>query len=175
MERQVQVGDIVDVDGVTGTVTEVNLRSSTVLGFDGVEAMIPNSSLLENKVTNWTHTDNRVRRVVKIGVAYGSPVRQVADLLLDCMQRHGQVLKDPEPRVLFDDFGDSALVFAMHFWLEIKSGVSSLVVMSDLRFMVHRALEEAGIAIPFPQRDVHLDAARPLRVEVLSGPATSSS
>jgi potassium efflux system protein len=174
MERQVQVGDIVDVDGVTGTVTEVNLRSSTVLAFDGVEAMIPNSSLLENKVTNWTHTDNRVRRVVKIGVAYGSPVREVADLLLDCMQRHGLVLKDPEPRVLFEDFGDSALVFAMHFWVEMRPGVSSLVIMSDLRFMVHRALEEAGIAIPFPQRDVHLDASRPLQVELLSGRATPS-
>ena len=166
MERQVQVGDIVDVDGVTGTVTEVNLRSSTVLGFDGVEAIIPNSNLLENKVTNWTHTDNRVRRVVKVGVAYGSPVRQVAELLLDCMQRHGQVLKNPEPRVLFDDFGDSALVFAMYFWLEMRPGVNSSVVMSDLRFMVHKALEEAGIAIPFPQRDLHLDAARPLQVEL---------
>ena len=173
MERQVQVGDIVDVDGVTGTVTEVNLRSSTVLGFDGVEAMIPNSSLLENKVTNWTHTDNRVRRVVKVGVAYGSPVRKVAELLLDCMQRHGQVLKDPEPRVLFEDFGDSALVFVMYFWVEMRPSVSSLVIMSDLRFMVHRALEEAGITIPFPQRDVHLSATGPLQVEVLPGGAAA--
>ena len=169
MERQVQVGDIVDVDGVTGTVTEVNLRSSTLLGFDGVEAIVPNSSLLENKVTNWTHTDNRVRRVVKVGVAYGSPVRRVAELLLDCMERHGQVLKDPEPRVLFEEFGDSALVFAMYFWLEIRPGVNSQVVMSDLRFMVHKALEEAGIAVPFPQRDVHLDATRPLQVELKRG------
>jgi small-conductance mechanosensitive channel len=171
----VQVGDIVDVDGVTGTVTEVNLRSSTLLGFDGVEAIVPNSNLLENKVTNWTHTDNRVRRVVKVGVAYGSPVRRVAELLLDCMQRHGQVLKDPEPRVLFDDFGDSALVFAMYFWLEMRPGVNSAVVMSDLRFMVHKALEEAGIAMPFPQRDVHLDAAGPLQVELLPRRAPPSS
>lgn len=167
MERQVQVGDIVEVDGVTGTVTEVNLRSSTLMGFDGVEAIIPNSSLLENKVTNWTHTDKRVRRVVKVGVAYGSPVRKVAELLLDCMRRHGQVLKEPEPRVLFDEFGDSALVFAMYFWLEMRPGVASSVVMSDLRFMVHKALDEAGIAMPFPQRDVHLDASHPLQVELL--------
>jgi small-conductance mechanosensitive channel len=167
MERQVQVGDIVEVDGVTGTVTEVNLRSSTLMGFDGVEAIIPNASLLENKVTNWTHTDKRVRRVIKVGVAYGSPVRRVAELLLDCMQRHGQVLKDPEPRVLFDDFGDSALVFSMQFWLEMKPGVSSVIIMSDLRFMVYKALDEAGIAIPFPQRDVRLDTARPLQVELL--------
>ena len=166
MERQVKVGDIVDVDGVTGTVTEVNLRSSTLLGFDGVEAIIPNSNLLENKVTNWTHTDNRVRRAVKVGVAYGSPVRKVAELLLECVQRHGLVLKDPEPRVLFEEFGDSALVFAMYFWLEMRPGVNSAVVMSDLRFMVHKSLDEAGIAIPFPQRDLHLDAGRPLQVEL---------
>jgi len=166
MERQVQVGDIVEVDGVTGTVTEVNLRSSTVLGFDGVEAIIPNANLLENKVTNWTHSDNRVRRVVKVGVAYGSPVRRVAELLLECMQRHGQVLKDPEPRVLFEDFGDNALVFAMYFWLEMRPNVNSSVVMSDLRFMMHRSLEEAGIGIAYPQRDVHLDTARPLQVEL---------
>jgi len=169
MERQVRVGDTIEVDGVTGTVTEVNLRSSTVLGFDGVEAIIPNSSLLENKVSNWTHTDNRVRRTVRVGVAYGAPVRQVADLLVECLQRHGLVLKEPAPLVLFEDFGDSALVFAMHFWLELRPGVASPVVMSDLRFMVHKALEEAGIAVPFPQRDVHLDTARPLQVEVRRG------
>jgi small-conductance mechanosensitive channel len=85
------------------------------------------------------------------------------------------VLKDPEPRVLFDDFGDSALVFAMYFWLEMRPGVNSAVVMSDLRFMVHKALEEAGIAIPFPQRDLHLDAARPLQVELLPRRAPPSS
>jgi small-conductance mechanosensitive channel len=174
MERQVRVGDTIEVDGVTGTVTEVNLRSSTVRGFDGVEAIIPNANLLENKVTNWTHTDRRLRRVIRVGVAYGSPVRQVGDLLLECLRRHGHVLKDPEPLVLFEDFGDSALVFAMYFWLEMKPGVSTLVVMSDLRHMVHKSLDEAGIVIPFPQRDVHLDTARPLRVEVLRGDGTAA-
>ena len=113
--------------------------------------------------------DAQGRRVVKVGVAYGSPVRKVAELLLDCMRRHGQVLKEPEPRVLFDDFGESALVFAMYFWLEMRPGVASSVVMSDLRFMVQKALDEAGISMPFPQRDVHLDAARPLQVELTRG------
>lgn len=166
MERQVQVGDTIEVDGVTGTVEEVNLRSSTVRGFDGVEAIVPNSSLLENRVTNWTKSDLRIRRAVKVGVAYGSPVRRVSELLSECLQRHGLVLKDPEPMVLFEDFGDSALMFGMYFWLEMRPGVSSVVVMSDLRFMVHKALEEAGIAVPFPQRDVHLDASRPLQVQI---------
>jgi small-conductance mechanosensitive channel len=166
MERQVRVGDTIEVDGVTGTVTEVNLRSSTVRGFDGVEAIVPNANLLENRVTNWTHSDLRVRRIVRVGVTYGSPLRQVADILAECLQRHGLVLKEPAPLVLLEDFADSAMVFAMYFWLELKPGVNSLLVMSDLRFMVHKALEEAGIKLPFPQRDVHLDASQPIRVEV---------
>ena len=174
MERQVRVGDTIEVDGVIGTVTELNLRSSTVRGFDGVEAIIPNSNLLENKVTNWTHTDRRIRRVVKVGVAYGSPVRKVADLLLECLHRHGQVLRQPEPQVLFEDFGDNALTFAMYFWLELNPGVNSAVVMSDLRYMVKKSFDEAGIAMPFPQRDVHLDTLRPLQVEVLQERPASS-
>ena len=168
MERQVRVGDIVEVDGMTGTVTEVNLRSSTVHGFDGVEAILPNSMLLENRVTNWTRSDRKVRRVVKVGVAYGSPVREVAALLKDCAERHGLVLKAPEPLVLLEDFGESALVFGLYFWIEIDPGISGSVIMSDLRFMIEKRFGESGIVVPYPQRDLHLDASRPLQVELTS-------
>jgi small-conductance mechanosensitive channel len=170
MERQVRVGDTVEVDGVTGTVTEVNLRSSTLNADNGVEAIIPNSVLLENRVTNWTKTDRRIRRVVKVGVAYGSPVREVSDILKDCADRHGLVLKTPPPLVLFEDFGDNALVFALYFWIEMGPGVNSLVVMSDLRFMIEKRFSEAGVDIAFPQRDIHLSASRPLQVEVTRSP-----
>jgi small-conductance mechanosensitive channel len=166
MERQVRVGDIVEVDGMTGTVTEVNLRSSTVHGFDGVEAILPNSMLLENRVTNWTRSDRKVRRVVKVGVAYGSPVREVAALLKDCAERHGLVLKAPEPLVLLEDFGESALVFGLYFWIEMDPGISGSVIMSDLRFMIEKRFGESGIVVPYPQRDLHLDASRPLQVEL---------
>lgn len=170
-ERRIQIGDIIEVDGVTGTVTSVDLRSSTVLGFDGVETSVPNAMLLENKVTNWTHSDKRVRRVIKVGVAYGSPLRDVADILGECAERHGVVLKDPEPQVVFEDFGSDALVFALYFWVELRPGVSAMQVASDLRFMIARRFAEAGIVVAFPQRDVHLDASQPLRVEVLNPPA----
>jgi len=166
MERQVRVGDTVEVDGMTGTVTEVNLRSSTLLGFDGVEAIIPNSTLLEQRVTNWTHSDRKLRRVVRVGVAYGSPVREVAAIMKECADRHGLVLKAPEPLVLFEDFGDNALQFALYFWIEMKPGINSLVIMSDLRFMLEKRFAESGIAVAYPQRDVHLDATRPLQVEL---------
>ena len=99
-------------------------------------------------------------------MAYGSPVREVSDILKDCADRHGLVLKTPPPLVLFEDFGDNALVFGLYFWIEMGPGVSSLVVMSDLRFMVEKRFGEAGIGIAFPQRDIHLTASRPLQVEV---------
>jgi small-conductance mechanosensitive channel len=174
MERQVQVGDIVEVDNVTGTVTEVNLRSSTVRGFDGVETIVPNSALIENKVTNWTRSDRKVRRVLKVGVAYGSPVREVADVLEECAKRHGLVLGDPAPLVIFEDFGDNALVFALYLWVDLGPTVNSLQVMSDLRFMIEKRFAESGIVVAYPQRDVHLDAATPLRVEMVAPPAAPS-
>lgn len=172
MERQVRVGDTIEVENVTGTVTEVNLRSSVVRGFDGVEAIVPNSVFVENKVTNWTHTDRKVRRAVKVGVAYGSPTREAAEILADCAKRHGLVLSDPAPLVIFEDFGDNALLFALYIWLDLRPGVNSMQVMSDLRFMIEKSFADAGIVVAYPQRDVHLDAAKPLRVEVVREPAT---
>jgi potassium efflux system protein len=175
MERQVRVGDLIEVDNVAGTITEVNLRSSTVRAADGTEAIVPNSVFVENKVTNWTHTDNKVRRVVKVGVAYGSPVRDVAEMLAECAKRHGLVINDPAPLVIFEDFGDNALIFALYFWLELGPNMSSLQVMSDLRFMIEKRFSEAGITLAYPQRDVHLNAAKPLRIELITDAKSDSS
>jgi small-conductance mechanosensitive channel len=170
MERQVRVGDIVEVDNTSGTVTEVNLRSSTVRGADGVEAIVPNAVFVENKVTNWTRSDRRVRRVIKVGVAYGSPVREVADLLQACARRHGLVLGDPPPLVIFEDFGDSALVFALYVWVDLGPNVNAMQVLSDVRFIIEKSFADAGIVLAYPQRNVHVDAARPLRVELVREP-----
>ncbi|HJW51270.1 MAG TPA: mechanosensitive ion channel domain-containing protein [Burkholderiaceae bacterium] len=172
-ERKVRVGDIVDVDGVQGIVTAVDVRSTTVRQFDGIETMVPNSLLLENKVTNWTGESPTMRRVVKVGVAYGSPTRQVADILQQAAGEHGLVLKDPTPMVIFEDFGDNALIFALYFWVDLAKS-SGMQIQSDLRFMLEKRLAEAGISISFPQRDVHVDSSRPLQVEVISGAASLS-
>ena len=155
-ERRIQIGDIVDVDGINGTVTTVDLRSTTVRSFDGLETMVPNSTLLENKVTNWTMSDRHVRRVVRVGVAYGTRMREAADLLEACARRHGNVLTDPAPYVLFEDFGDNAQMLALHFWVELGPRVSAALVASDLRFMIEKQFAENGIVIAYPQRDVHL-------------------
>ncbi|HSD54285.1 MAG TPA: hypothetical protein VLC47_08975, partial [Burkholderiales bacterium] len=99
---------------------------------------------------------------------YGSDTRKVAEALLGVAERHGQILKDPAPRVIFDDFGSDALAFSLEYWIDYAKGADSRQIASDLRFMIEKALTEAGIGIPFPQRDVHFDSGGPLRVEVIS-------
>jgi len=88
----------------------------------------------------------------------------------ECAERHGLVLKSPEPLVLLEDFGDSALVFGLYFWIEMGPGTNSSIIMSDLRFMIEKRLAESGIGMPYPQRDIHLDASRPLQVELTNRP-----
>lgn len=173
LERNVKVGDIIDVDGVVGRIVTVDTRASTVLGFDGVETVIPNSMFLENKVTNWTHTNSRLRRIVKIGVAYGSPTTQVRNILIECGNGHDQILKDPPPQALFEDFSDNALIFALYFWIDYGPEVNPLLVASDLRFMIDKRFAEENITLAFPQRDVHLDSIHPLRIELVT-PAGSN-
>ena len=168
VERPLKIGDLVQIGETVGTVTNISIRSSTIRTGDGIETLVPNSVLVEHNVTNWTHSSSEVRRTVKIGVAYGSDTRKVSDTLLAQADRHGQVLKTPAPRVLFEDFGADALQFALEYWIDYGKGADGRQIASDLRFMIEKALGEAGIAVPYPQRDVHLDAAGPLKVEVVS-------
>jgi len=170
LERKVVVGDTVDVDGVVGKVTAVDIRASTILGFDGVETMIPNSVFLEQKVTNWTYSNARLRRTIRVGVAYGSPATRVRDILGECAERHGQVLKKPQAQVCFDDFGDNSLIFVLYYWLEYGPEVDPMRVASDLRFMIEQSFTQEGIVMAFPQRDLHFDNERPLRVQVVAAP-----
>ncbi|NJD25325.1 MAG: mechanosensitive ion channel [Betaproteobacteria bacterium] len=165
-ERKIRVGDIVELNGITGHVTAVDMRASTVRGFNGVEALVPNSLFLENQVVNWTYSNPSIRREVKVGVAYGSSVRRAAEIVAGCAEDHGLVLKDPKPEVYFEDFGDSALMLTLVFWVEFAPGFNARRVDSDLRFAIDKRLADAGIAIPFPQRDVHLDLKGPLPVEI---------
>jgi potassium efflux system protein len=165
-ERKIRVGDIIDVDGIVGTVTEVNTRSSIIRSPDDVETMIPNSLFLENRVTNWTLTQSRQRRSVRVSVAYGSDTRGVMDILKECADRHGLVCKDPAPFAVFDDFGESALIFSLYFWYDFHSEGNAMVVASDLRLMIEKRFTESGIGVPFPQRDMHLTTTEPIRVQI---------
>jgi len=168
VERPLKIGDLVQIGETLGTVTNISIRSSTIRTADGIETLVPNSALVESNVTNWTHSSSEVRRSVKVAVAYGSDTRRVADTLLAQADRHGQVLKQPPPRVIFEDFGADGLAFALEYWIDYAKGVDGRQIASDLRFMAEKALAEAGISIPFPQRALHLDATGPLQVEVVS-------
>jgi small-conductance mechanosensitive channel len=136
---------------------------------DGQETLVPNSVLLERSVTNWTLSDRRVRRSVRIGVAYGTPMRAAAEAIEDCAKRHGNVLANPAPQVLFEDFGDSAQILTLYFWVELSDKVGGAQVASDLRFIIEKRLAEAGIVIASPKRDVRVDGAQPIKVEVVAG------
>jgi small-conductance mechanosensitive channel len=171
-ERKIRVGDIIALGGMTGHVVAVDLRASTVRGFDGVEALVPNSSFLENQVVNWTYSNPRIRREIRIGIAYGSPVREAAEIIAGCAVDHGQVLKDPAPEVFFEDFGDNALLMVLVFWVELGPKLVARRVDSDLRYAMDKRLATAGIRIPFPQRDVHLDVLQALPA-ALTKPAGS--
>ena len=170
-ERKIRVGDIIAIGGTTGHVTAVDLRASTVRGFDGVEALVPNSTFLEQQVVNWTYSNSRKRREIRIGIAYGSPVRDAADVVLGCAVEHGQVLKDPPPEVYLEDFSDNAIVLVLVFWVELGEKTNSRRVDSDLRFMMEKRLTAAGIAIPFPQRDIRLSVADALPVRMAASAA----
>ena len=164
-EQPIRVGDIVEVEGLTGSVVSIGARASALRTFSGIDVLIPNSKFLENKVVNWTLTDDRMRYDVRVGVAYGSPTRDVARIMHRAVVEHGKVLKDPEPVVIFEDFGDSSLVFTVYFWLEIGSA-DARVVRSDLRHIINRRFEEAGIVMAYPQREVHLNTAEPIRIQI---------
>lgn len=171
VERPIRVGDVVDVGGTFGRVSHIGARCTQVHTPTDIDILVPNSSFLESNVVNWTLGDTRVRDSVCVGVAYGSPVEEVRDLLLEAATEHRAVLADPAPFVLFTDFGASSLDFQLHYHIRLSRSVNRLTVQSDLRFAIDRLFRDKGIPIPFPQRDVHLDATAPLRVQVITNAA----
>ena len=173
VERKVRVGDIVEVDGIAGTIIEINTRSSVLRGSDDVETMVPNSVFLDSRVTNRTLSNTRMRRSLQVGVAYGTPPAPVMDILTEAAARHGLIANEPPPFAVFEDFGDSALRFSLYFWLDLRGPVNALVVASDLRLIIEKRLAEAGFGVPIPQRDVPLATSEPLQVQSSAQPDSS--
>ena len=156
-ERPIKIGDFLELGEVRGTVEAINTRSTRIRRVDGVHLLIPNSNLLENTVTNWTLQDDLVRTAVLVGVAYGSDVTLVRELLERAADEHPDVLKEPQRFVLFDDFGDNSLVFELNLWVRSKAERGLRSIRSDLRFRIDALFREHNVTIAFPQRDVHLD------------------
>jgi len=165
-ERTVTLGDIVEVDGVLSRVTHIGSRCCQVHRFDGIDMLIPNSSFLEKNVTNWTLSDQHLRCIVNVGIAYGSPSRTALALVERAAAEHPQVLKYPAPDVYLQEFGDNALSLRLDFWVDLAVQSNRLRLMSDVRLHIEELFAQNGIVIAFPQQDVHLDIANPVKVEL---------
>jgi small-conductance mechanosensitive channel len=152
-ERPFQVGDVIEVDKLLGTVTSIGVRSSTIKTYDGSEVIVPNGNLISTDVINWTLSDRRKRREVPVSVAYGSNPREVMDILLKIAGENVNVLKNPAPWATFEGFGESSLDFKIRFWVAFDIGMT---VKSEVAMSIYDALEEAGIKIPFPQQDLYI-------------------
>jgi small-conductance mechanosensitive channel len=153
-EGTIKVSDIVEVDGMVCRLEEINIRTSKVRTRDGKIIIIPNRILTNENVNNWSYSDKFTRFAVTVGVAYGSDTSHVKELLLKCAAEHDAVSDSKRTTVRFDEFDDSSLNFSLLFWSASAWQIDD--VKSDLRFAIDKAFRDNGIAIPFPQRDLHI-------------------
>lgn len=152
-ERPIQIGDTVEVGALTGEVKRIGIRSSTVRTFQGAEVIVPNANLIQEQVVNWTLSDRQRRIELPIGIAYGTDPQRVIDILHEVARSVPEVADDPAPLALFRGFGDSSLDFELRCWTGFEN---YLPIQSKLAIAMNAALAEAGISIPFPQRDVRV-------------------
>jgi len=154
-ERPVAIGDRIEVGGVAGSVTRINMRSTTVVTNDNITIIVPNSDFISSAVTNWSHGDPKVRLRVPFGVAYGSDITLLQKVILEVANQHPAVLKAPEASLFFVGFGESSLDFELGVWT-IQMAHNPLRFKSELYYAIEDALRQNHIEIPFPQRDLHI-------------------
>jgi small-conductance mechanosensitive channel len=154
MDQSIHVGDIIEVEGKVGRVFEIRLRSTRAITRDDKVIIIPNHVFLTNTIYNYTQNHNITRESLFVGVAYGSNVQLVTTILEEIAKDQNGVLKNPVPFVQFDDFGDSALMFSLNFFIGDGFGVPK--IRSEMRYKIDAQFRENRVTIPFPQRDVHV-------------------
>jgi potassium efflux system protein len=154
LEQPVRHGDFVRVGGTLGTVEDIGLRATHIITRDEVTMIVPNSALITAEVVNHSRPTTTLRIRVAVGVSYGTDTELVTRVLLDVAKSTSGVLTHPLPEVRFEDFGDSSMSFALMCW--IPHARDDLRVGSALRFAIERAFRQAGIVIPFPQREVRI-------------------
>ncbi|MGB5103269.1 MAG: mechanosensitive ion channel domain-containing protein [Steroidobacteraceae bacterium] len=158
-ERPIQPGDVVEITGTSGRVREIGMRATTLTTFEGADVIVPNGTLLSEKLINWTLSDMNRRVDVNVGVAYGADPRRVMDLLKEVTKEAPGIVAHPEPSVIFTGFGASSLDFGIRAWTdEFGEWVAT---RTELTVRVYDALKAAGIEIPFPQQDIHLRSVAP--------------
>jgi potassium efflux system protein len=154
-ERPIKVGDMLVIDGQWGLVKEIRVRSTIFETFDRYVLVIPNSELVSSKVLNWTHYGAGINRLtLKVGVSYGSDVRQVTQLITEVCRANPRVVPEPPPQIFFSAYGDSSLDFTI--WVHLRTPSDRIPATHELNSAIFAAFQEHGIEIPFPQRDLHL-------------------
>ena len=163
-ERPIRIGDIVTVGDNIGEVSKIRIRATTIRDWDGKELLVPNREFTAGHLLNWSLSDTHMRIAIPVGVAYGSDVEQALKMLGEIVADHPRVLKEPEPSVMFENFGDNALELSARCFLGEYRGWREIA--TELRREIYKRFTEAGIVIAFPQRDVHFDTKQPIRIVV---------
>lgn len=154
LDQSLKVGDIIEIDGKVGRVQKISLRSTRAYTRNERVMIIPNHMFMDDLLFNWTQNNNIIRDNVSVGIAYGSDTELAKKLLLESTQVVKEILTEPKPNVLFDEFGDSSLNFSVNFY--VNDAFSVQRIKSDLRFEIDKQFREHKISIPFPQRDLHI-------------------
>ena len=171
IERPIRVGDVIQIESHSGKVSEIGARSTRITTGSNLEVIIPNSTFLQGNVVNWTLSDDVISSKVTVGVAYGSPAREVAKLLKQAAEEHDKIMKTPVPGVSFTEFAADSMQFELTFWLKMSQADRGKVE-SDLRFKIDELFATRGIVIAYPQRDVHLNLMRPVEVRLSESTVT---
>jgi potassium efflux system protein len=158
-EQPIRVGDVVTIDGVTGTVSRIRIRATAVTNYDRQELIIPNKDLITGRLINWTLTDSTNRLVLNIGIAYGSDTRKACRMLEEICAQHENLLVDPPPVVTFEGFGDSTLNLVVRCFLGALD--KRLATIHELNTTINERFNHEGIEIAFPQRDLHIRTVTP--------------
>ena len=154
VDASVKVNDVIELNGLIGSVTEINFRTTTVMTRDEKYIIIPNSQLTSSQLINWSHSKITSRFEVTVGVDYGSDIEKVIQLLEEAVKLHPKVLSKPKPFVRFTDFADSSLNFTVLFWSDDLFRIEN--VKSEIRIEIFKLFKKNGVQIPFPQRVIHM-------------------
>ncbi|HIK24388.1 MAG TPA: mechanosensitive ion channel, partial [Thermosynechococcus sp. M46_R2017_013] len=167
IERKVRVGDFVEIENISGYVQEVSMRATVIQTFNGSNVVVPNTYLADSPVLNWYYETHRGRIDIPIGVAYGTDPVLVTEVLLNIAHSEPEVLREPAPRVIFREFGDSALKFELWVWTDAIE--RHVFIKSSLNFKIDYYFRQHNISIPFPQRELWIRNAAALSSSAESG------
>lgn len=169
LEHPVRKGDLIEIDNIAGRVEDIGTRATRLLTLDNKHLIVPNNFLLSKTILNWTLSDEVIRSELQVGVTYGTSTADLEKIMYEVASAHSEVKKDPPPKVIFDDFGNDALIFKLSFFASIDNILDLRRIKSDLRFSLSKAFKRNNIAIAFPQRDIHFKGdSHPVKVEILS-------